>query len=394
MATRMPGLGRRVGQWPTRWRRSKTARPSPGRRSWPVRSILSARSGRTSWTIPTSATPTPEQQAEQRLDDTGPTDDQRRPRPDAHRLRPRSPGASAPTSWASSTSRRTRSRATGCWREGRSHRPPSSRRHRSPDGRRGRRPPRHRRRIHAAGARARRRGQEIARVVPVITAVAAALPGVPLSVDTTKPAVAEAALAAGAHLLNDVWATGPGGRDDGRRGRRGGGSPRPDAQPRRGALRPSGRGRGADRPGRGPRTGGGGRRAGGQDSSSTRASASARPPTTTSRCCATSGRSATGPSRPARHLAQVHAGPHPRPAGRGPRLEATLATTALGIAAGVDIVRVHDVHANVRAARVTDAIVRGHWRAETAEGADRERPDRAPQHAVPAGGMASTSTSC
>ena len=41
------------------------------------------------------------------------------------------------------------------------------------------------------------------------------------------------------------------------------------------------------------------------------------------------------------------------------RLEATLVTTALGIAAGVDIVRVHDVAANVRAARMADAIVRG-----------------------------------
>ncbi len=41
------------------------------------------------------------------------------------------------------------------------------------------------------------------------------------------------------------------------------------------------------------------------------------------------------------------------------RLEGTLATTALGIAAGVDIVRVHDVEANVRAARMSDAIVRG-----------------------------------
>jgi dihydropteroate synthase len=40
------------------------------------------------------------------------------------------------------------------------------------------------------------------------------------------------------------------------------------------------------------------------------------------------------------------------------RLEATLATTALGIASGVDIVRVHDVRENVRAARMSDAIVR------------------------------------
>jgi dihydropteroate synthase len=44
------------------------------------------------------------------------------------------------------------------------------------------------------------------------------------------------------------------------------------------------------------------------------------------------------------------------------RLEATLATTALGIAAGADIVRVHDVRANVRAARTADAIIRGTWR--------------------------------
>jgi dihydropteroate synthase len=45
----------------------------------------------------------------------------------------------------------------------------------------------------------------------------------------------------------------------------------------------------------------------------------------------------------------------------GERLEATLATTALGIAGGADIVRVHDVRANVRAARMSDAIVRGPW---------------------------------
>ncbi|MGH2560554.1 MAG: dihydropteroate synthase [Thermomicrobiales bacterium] len=41
------------------------------------------------------------------------------------------------------------------------------------------------------------------------------------------------------------------------------------------------------------------------------------------------------------------------------RLEGTLATTALAIASGADVVRVHDVLANVRAARVADAVVRG-----------------------------------
>jgi dihydropteroate synthase len=40
------------------------------------------------------------------------------------------------------------------------------------------------------------------------------------------------------------------------------------------------------------------------------------------------------------------------------RLEGTLATTALGIAAGVDIVRVHDVQPNVRVARMSDAVRR------------------------------------
>ncbi|BCV20059.1 dihydropteroate synthase [Moorella sp. Hama-1] len=40
------------------------------------------------------------------------------------------------------------------------------------------------------------------------------------------------------------------------------------------------------------------------------------------------------------------------------RLEGTAATVALGIACGADIVRVHDVQAMVRVARMTDAIVR------------------------------------
>jgi dihydropteroate synthase len=42
----------------------------------------------------------------------------------------------------------------------------------------------------------------------------------------------------------------------------------------------------------------------------------------------------------------------------GERLEGTLATTALAVAAGVDMVRVHDVRENVRVARMADAIVR------------------------------------
>lgn len=45
---------------------------------------------------------------------------------------------------------------------------------------------------------------EAAAVVPVVTEVLARCPGVLVSVDTFKPAVAEAVLAAGAHLVNDV----------------------------------------------------------------------------------------------------------------------------------------------------------------------------------------------
>jgi dihydropteroate synthase len=48
------------------------------------------------------------------------------------------------------------------------------------------------------------------------------------------------------------------------------------------------------------------------------------------------------------------------------RVEATLATTALGIAAGADIVRVHDVLENLRAARMADAVIRGSWHEATA----------------------------
>jgi len=51
--------------------------------------------------------------------------------------------------------------------------------------------------------------EERARVVPVIAAIRAALPDVPISVDTTKPEVAVAGLDAGADLINDVWGVAP-----------------------------------------------------------------------------------------------------------------------------------------------------------------------------------------
>lgn len=48
--------------------------------------------------------------------------------------------------------------------------------------------------------------EEIARVVPVVAALAARFPDAVLSVDTSKAAVAAAALDAGAAWVNDVWA--------------------------------------------------------------------------------------------------------------------------------------------------------------------------------------------
>lgn len=54
--------------------------------------------------------------------------------------------------------------------------------------------------------------EEIARTAPLLRALAAEFPGIPLSIDTYKPAVAAAALEAGAHILNDVHGLqGPGG---------------------------------------------------------------------------------------------------------------------------------------------------------------------------------------
>ncbi len=47
---------------------------------------------------------------------------------------------------------------------------------------------------------------EVARVAPVIAAVRAALPDMPISIDTYRAPVAEAALDAGVDIINDVWA--------------------------------------------------------------------------------------------------------------------------------------------------------------------------------------------
>lgn len=197
---------------------------------------------------------------------------------------------------------------------------------------------------------------EIARVVPVIRAVRAALPDMPLSIDTTKAEVAAAALEAGADLVNDVWGVG----DDPALLRLAAASAAPivlmhnRAEARYTALLPEILGdlaRAIDRalacgvaweaivvdPGFG---------FGKAPEHNLELLRGLDLLTTLGRpvLLGTSRKSTLG------RVLDLPA---------DERLEATLATTALGIAAGVDIVRVHDVRPNVRVARMTDAIVRG-----------------------------------
>ncbi len=206
--------------------------------------------------------------------------------------------------------------------------------------------------------------EEIARVVPVIRALRAALPDMPLSIDTTKPAVAEAALSAGAHLVNDVWGVA---EDDAlARVAAEHGVPlvimHNRAEARYTALvaevvadlqraieRAVGAGVPWDRlivdPGFGF----------GKDPAQNLALLRELPAL---RCL---GRPVLlGTSRKSTLGKVLDVPPEER-------LEATIATTVLGVAAGVDVVRVHDVLPNARAARMADAVVRG-WRPATWEG--------------------------
>ena len=203
--------------------------------------------------------------------------------------------------------------------------------------------------------------QESARVVPVIAAVRAALPSTPISVDTTKAAVAEAALDAGADLINDVWGVGPG-----------------EAMARLAASRRvpyvvmHNRARpiyadlideivadlraavdrairlGVDPEGIIVDPGFGFGKTAEHNLVLLRELGALR----------VLGRPILlGTSRKST-LGRVLDLPEDE------RLEATLATTALGIANGADAVRVHDVRPNVRAARMADAVVRGTWHPE------------------------------
>jgi dihydropteroate synthase len=200
--------------------------------------------------------------------------------------------------------------------------------------------------------------EELARVLPVLRAVRAALPGMPLTIDTTKAAVAEAALEAGADAINDVWGV----DQEGTRARIAAARGVPIVlmhnrdEPRyRDLLREvmDDLRHAIDRA---------------MDAGVAEADIVIDP--------------GFGFGKTAEHnLALLRGLGELRRLGRpillgtsrkstlgkvldlpaDERLEATLATTALGIAAGVDIVRVHDVRANVRAARMSDAVVRGGW---------------------------------
>jgi len=47
--------------------------------------------------------------------------------------------------------------------------------------------------------------EELARVVPILAAVRAAFPAIPMSIDTYKATVADAAIREGADMINDIW---------------------------------------------------------------------------------------------------------------------------------------------------------------------------------------------
>jgi dihydropteroate synthase len=199
---------------------------------------------------------------------------------------------------------------------------------------------------------------ELARVVPVIRALAGALPATPLSIDTTSPTVAGAALDAGVHLLNDIWGV----ADDPGMVRLAAsrGVPlvvmhnRAEARYRnivaevvadlqRAIDRALDAGVAWDHLIVDPGFGFGKTP---EHNLALLADLGALAVLGRPVLLGTSRKSTLG------RLLDLPA---------DQRVEATTATTALGIAAGVDIVRVHDVLENVRTARVADAVVRG-WR--------------------------------
>jgi dihydropteroate synthase len=197
--------------------------------------------------------------------------------------------------------------------------------------------------------------EELARTIPVIRAIRADLPGIPLSIDTTKPAVAEAAIEAGADLLNDVWGVGP--------------DPGMASIAAEHGLPLFVMHNRAEAP---------------YDDllAEVIADLSAAIERAVAAGCAVEslivdpgfgfGKTPEHNLELLRRLAELHVLGRPIMLGTSrkstlgrvldlpveERLEATLATTALAAAAGIDLVRVHDVQANVRAARLVDAVAR------------------------------------
>jgi len=207
------------------------------------------------------------------------------------------------------------------------------------------------------GHRAIEENVEIARVIPVIRAFRAAFPAAPISIDSYKPAVVRAAHAAGADLVNSVWGAPPalletvaelempivamhnqnGTQYDG---------PVVDevlAYLDGCASRAVARGIAADRVILDPGVGFG------KTAEQNLAVLEALP-----RLVALGFPTLIGASRKSTLGKLVGREPHDR-------VYATVAATAFAIAAGVDVVRVHDVRAARDAAAVTDALVRG-WR--------------------------------
>ncbi len=207
--------------------------------------------------------------------------------------------------------------------------------------------------------------EELARVVPVVAALRSALPDMPLSVDTTKAAVAAAGLDAGANLLNDVWGVG----SDDALARLAADRRVPlvvmhnRSEPRYrdliaevvadlGAALERAVRLGVPRDQLLVDPGFGFGKTPDQNLALIRDLAALR----------VLGRPILlGTSRKST-LGRVLDLPVDE------RLEATLATTALGIAGGADLIRVHDVRANVRAARISDAVVRANWRPDSDRG--------------------------
>jgi len=209
--------------------------------------------------------------------------------------------------------------------------------------------------------------EELRRVVPVVAAIRQALPETPISIDTTKPTVAEAALAAGADLVNDIWGIA---EDDS--------LARVAAEHRVALVLMHNR-----------------VEARYDDVAAEIVADLAAAIERAVRAGVVREQLIVDPGfgfgKTAEHNVAALAGIGAlqilgRPILLGTsrkstlgkildlpadeRLEATLATTAIGIAGGVDMVRVHDVRANVRAARTADAIIRGNWRpSAAAEGA-------------------------